>query len=109
MLFDLLAPSPGVAPWRLTLHFRAYPCTMLAPWEGEPSLRAAFLNSLKEAAFVARGSVQRVMEMSAGAQADLWAAAADGRLAAYAQVGGMGPCLHSCCHPRNRCFACSRV
>eukprot|EP00887_Chlorella_sp_A99_P005378 scaffold1.g5378.t1 len=86
VLYDLLAREAGGAPWRLTLHFRGYPVAQLPPYDGPPALRAAFFNALKEAAFVVRGSAARVMEMSGGAQADLWAAALAGALGPYAQI-----------------------
>ncbi len=63
----MAAPS-GELPWRLTLHFRGFPDRQLAAYGGEAALRGAFFNSLKEAACIARGSAQRVMEMAAGAQ-----------------------------------------
>jgi hypothetical protein len=69
VLYDLVAAPSGELPWRLTIHFRAFPDRMLPTYSGEAGLRAAFFNSLKEAACICRGSAQRVMEMAAGAQA----------------------------------------
>ena len=105
MLYDLLCPREGAAPWPLTIHFRAFPAAMLPPFGGEPALKASFLNSLKEAAFVARGSAMRVMEMSGGAQQDLWAAVLAGALGPYAQASAAQhadvPAV-----PSTQCFGC---
>jgi hypothetical protein len=68
VLYDVVAAPSGELPWRLTLHFRGFPDRQLATYGGEASLRAAFFNSLKEAAVISRGSAQRVMEMAAAAQ-----------------------------------------
>lgn len=69
VLYDLVAAPGGELPWRLTIHFRGFPDRQLAAYGGESALRGAFFGSLKEAACIARGSAQRVMEMAAGAQA----------------------------------------
>ena len=87
MLFDLLARE-GEAPWALTLHVRAFPSGSLPAYGGEAALKASFFNSLKEAAFITRGSSLRVMEMTPGSQEDLWQAALKGDLPTYRDVLG---------------------
>lgn len=71
VLYDLVAAPSQALPWRLVIHFRSFPDRTLPTYSGEAGLRAAFFNSLKEAACICRGSAQRVMEMAAGAQAGL--------------------------------------
>ena len=87
MLFDLLARE-GEAPWALTLHVRTFPSASLPAYGGAAALKAAFFNSLKEAAFIARGSSLRVMEMTPGSQEDLWQAALRGDLEKHRDVLG---------------------
>jgi autophagy-related protein 5 len=86
VLYDLVAAPSGELPWRLTIHFRAFPDRMLPTYSGEAGLRAAFFNSLKEAACICRGSAQRVMEMAAGAQEDLWRHVMGSSLQPYRQI-----------------------
>ncbi|GAB4817866.1 hypothetical protein N2152v2_004912 [Parachlorella kessleri] len=85
VLFDLLA-GEGELPWSLTLHLRGYPSGVLPVYDGEPALRGSLLNSLKEAAFICRGSSLRVMEMSPGAQEDLYRSVAQQDLPLYRRV-----------------------
>lgn len=61
----LVSPCPR---HRFSSHPTLTPTRMLSAYGGEAALRGALFNSLKEAAAVARGSAQRVMEMAAGAQ-----------------------------------------
>ncbi|PRW58258.1 autophagy 5 [Chlorella sorokiniana] len=86
VLYDLVAAPSGELPWRLTIHFRGFPSKMLPAYGGEGALRGAFFSSLKEAAVVCRGSAQRVMEMAAGAQEDLFRQALDSSLDRYQAI-----------------------
>ena len=56
----------------LQVHFTSYPASTLLAWNGLQSSLDAYLNSLKEAAVIARGNAAAVMNMSDGAQQDLW-------------------------------------
>lgn len=88
VLYDLVAAPGGELPWQLTLHFRGFPDRQLPAYGGEAALRGAFFNSLKEAAHICRGSAQRVMEMAAGAQEDLWRQVLAGSLQQYQRITG---------------------
>mmetsp|Transcript_14673 Transcript_14673/g.37131 ORF Transcript_14673/g.37131 Transcript_14673/m.37131 type:complete len:295 (-) Transcript_14673:104-988(-) len=70
-LYDLL--SDGEYPWKLTIHFRAYPRDVLQPVRGsvEETLQATYLNSLKEAAYVLTGNSNAVMSLSKKSQQEL--------------------------------------
>lgn len=85
VLYDLLA-SENKQPWRLTVHFRSFPSDTLLRWDGDVTLRAAFFNSLKEAAYICQGSARSVMDMALQAQNDLWSAVTAGDAEQYASV-----------------------
>ncbi|KAK9918214.1 hypothetical protein WJX75_002319 [Coccomyxa subellipsoidea] len=86
VLYDLLA-SDHEQPWPLTVHFRAFPDVLLR-WDGDSTLRAAYFNSLKEAAYIFQGSAltREVMNMALQAQNDLWNAVTAGDAEQYASV-----------------------
>ncbi|KAL4430838.1 hypothetical protein ABPG75_006094 [Micractinium tetrahymenae] len=88
VMYDLVAGPGGELPWQLTLHFRGFPDRQLPAYGGEAALRGAFFNSLKEATHICRGSAQRVMEMAAGAQEDLWRQVLAGSLQQYQRIVG---------------------
>lgn len=86
MLFDLLAPDHGSAPWPLTLHFTGFPSNQMPPCAGAASLRASMINSLKEASFVVCKSADLVNKATAAAKEELWAAVASGNAGRYAEI-----------------------
>ncbi|RMZ57193.1 hypothetical protein APUTEX25_004027 [Auxenochlorella protothecoides] len=73
-------------PLRWQIRFSGYPLAAMPPCMPETSLKAAFLNSLKEATFILRGTAGRVMEMAAGSQTELWSAVTRADAAAYAEA-----------------------
>ncbi|CAL8471512.1 g11054 [Coccomyxa elongata] len=85
VLYDLLA-SENEQPWHLTVHFRSFPSDTLLRWDGDITLRAAFFNSLKEAAYICQGSARSVMDMALQAQNDLWSAVTAGDAEQYASI-----------------------
>eukprot|EP00884_Botryococcus_braunii_P011974 jgi/Botrbrau1/20778/Bobra.0156s0010.1 len=83
-LYDCLVPSQE-QPWCLTVHYRAFPESLLE-WEGPKAMRAAYLNSLKEAAVIALGSCSPVMQMAQGTEDDLWEAVQRADVARWREV-----------------------
>ncbi|KXZ42198.1 hypothetical protein GPECTOR_184g267 [Gonium pectorale] len=106
VLYDLLAEGEdGQLPWRLTVHY-THPPDSLVGWTTGGTPQAQFMNSLKEACYVCRGSKEAcyvcrgsegsaaVMRMGSAAQEELWGAVQGGDLGAYrAALGGvrLGP------------------
>jgi autophagy-related protein 5 len=88
VIYDLLVPLHDVEPWPLTLHVRGFPSAVLPACGGEPALRGALLNSLKEAAFICSGTAERVQAMSAGPQDDLWRAVVSADARRHSEVLG---------------------
>eukprot|EP00891_Asterochloris_glomerata_P006419 jgi/Astpho2/6419/Aster-x0280 len=68
------------------VHFTSYPASTLLAWSGLQSSLDAYLNSLKEAAVIARGNAAAVMNMSDGAQKDLWRSIQQSDLPAFERV-----------------------
>ena len=70
----------------LQVHFTSYPASTLLAWSGLQSSLDAYLNSLKEAAVIARGNAAAIMNMSDGAQQDLWRSIQQSDLAKFERV-----------------------
>lgn len=85
VLYDLMT-AKDEKPWALTIHFRGYPSSDLLPWTGPESLRAAFINSLKEAAYIHAGSSAAVMGMASATQNDLWKSIEDSNFGQYYRI-----------------------
>ena len=100
ILRDLCTTAANGAPWKLTVHYRAFDdatdsvenadgAMFSCGVGGEPRdvARAHFFNSLKEAVFVAKGSASGVQGLSRRARADLWRSVVtgDGSLAVAAE------------------------
>mgnify|MGYP001166544911 FL=1 len=100
ILRDLCTTAANGAPWKLTVHYRAFDdatdsvenadgAMFSCGVGGEPRdvARAHFFNSLKEAVFVAKGSASGVQGLSRRARADLWRSVVtgDGALAVAAE------------------------
>lgn len=88
VIYDLLAPHRGQIPppWPLTLHFTGYPSATLPPYNGEFPLRTSFMNSLKEASFIASSTATPVMNMVPQSREDLWESVRSGNIQRYHQV-----------------------
>jgi hypothetical protein len=89
VLYDLL--GGGELPWRLHVHFRGYPESLL-PCAGPEAVRGQLLNALKarccgdttprrcadaraqESCFLSCGSASAIMTLPASATADVWQA-----------------------------------
>ncbi|GLI67702.1 hypothetical protein VaNZ11_011970 [Volvox africanus] len=83
VLYDLLADL-GQLPWRLTVHY-TYPPDILVGWDTGATPQAQFMNSLKEACYICRGTdgSGAVMRMGSTAQEELWSAVQAGNVASY--------------------------
>ncbi|GLC38514.1 hypothetical protein PLESTB_001733600 [Pleodorina starrii] len=83
VLYDLLA-DVGQLPWRLTVHYTHPPDTLVG-WDTGATPQAQFMNSLKEACYICRGTEGSgaVMRMGSAAQDDLWSAVQAGDVASY--------------------------
>ncbi|CAM6114107.1 unnamed protein product [Calypogeia fissa] len=79
VLFDLLCAEPE-RPWKLTVHFRAYPTELLSPCDGEEAVKWNFINAMKEASYVMYGNIKSVMNMSQVDQIELWKSVVKGDL-----------------------------
>ncbi|KAJ7517120.1 hypothetical protein O6H91_21G011100 [Diphasiastrum complanatum] len=107
VLFDLLCIEPE-RPWKLTVHFRAYPSNLLTAYEGSEAAKWTFMNTLKEisalflkrpchllpsllnsiqqAAYIMYGNTKSVMNLSQSDQLELWRSLVKGDLEAYDRV-----------------------
>jgi autophagy-related protein 5 len=79
----------SVLPWRLTVHFSAWPTDALVPLDADGRvLQDAFNNGVKEASYIRHGSGKVIMSLGKEATEQLWEAVCkiDGDL--YAQANG---------------------
>lgn len=62
-------------PWRLTVHFSAWPDEQLVRLDAEGRvLHDAFINSVKEADFLRNGTAKGIMALSKDDSTQLWTA-----------------------------------
>mmetsp|Transcript_5960 Transcript_5960/g.13047 ORF Transcript_5960/g.13047 Transcript_5960/m.13047 type:complete len:410 (+) Transcript_5960:27-1256(+) len=75
VLYDLVCGAEQQLPWELTIHYTGFPEQLQSSLSSLPP-QTTFLNSLKEACYICRGSegAGAVMKMSGAAQDALWAA-----------------------------------
>lgn len=86
VLYDLLVDGRDL-PWELTVHLHGSPEVAIA-LDGSSTMRGVFFNSLKEAAYICRGSEgsSAVMQMSSASQEELWTAVQAADFQAYRRV-----------------------
>ena len=121
-LYDLLCDE-GEYPWSLIIHFRAYPREVLQPVRGsgagEDALQAAYLNSLKEAAYVLTGNSNSIMSLTKKSQQELWTNVLEGQHKSFFSnmqkmdltkpMVGQTACLFPSAQLLIDCFLCARV
>eukprot|EP01094_Clydonella_sp_ATCC50884_P007122 TRINITY_DN162_c1_g1_i1.p1 TRINITY_DN162_c1_g1~~TRINITY_DN162_c1_g1_i1.p1 ORF type:complete len:298 (-),score=109.47 TRINITY_DN162_c1_g1_i1:38-931(-) len=61
-------------PWRLTLHFLAFPANLIMRCPDEHTVKRHFLNNLKEANYLKHGDNSRTNDLSLQEQDDMWEA-----------------------------------
>ena len=81
-----LPQQVDVNNFSLQIHFRDFPSSTLAAWQGVQPVLQAFLNSLKEAAVICAGTAASVLQMSQQSQQNLWKSVEEADLAAYQRV-----------------------
>jgi len=69
-LYDLLADEQ--TPWAITVHFRDFPSDVLLRCDEEETARSGFMNSLKEATYIATGSTRTIMGLTTNELDSLW-------------------------------------
>lgn len=86
VLFDQMAAERGAAadvpahdstpplPWRITVHFLAFPASVIMRCPDEHTVKRHFLNNLKEANYLKHGDNSRTNDLSLQQQDDMWEA-----------------------------------